>query len=493
MIIAIEVEAYHLADGRIDTLRFSESGFVTRPDDAPANAWFEPVIKTAPSLSRLLFDDAGTYGATKVTIGNVQLVNEGGDLDYLLTDYAFDGRRFTVRIGDIDTPFSRWLVVMTGTLSDVAADGTAVDLIIQDRLADLALGDWPTYAGNNVAPNGLEGTADDLKDQPKPRVYGAVLNVTPKAVNTSKLIYQVSDEACTVSTAYDNGVALTRGADYASTADMLASAPSAAQFRCFAGYFRLGSAPSGTVTCDAATVAVRAADLLVAIALDAGVPASDIVQADVDALNVAAGSRVGVWADSSPTPQSLMDTVAGSVGAWYGFDRLSQLRMGRLDAPAGAPLFVWGEDIQETVQPSSGGVPAWSVSVRYAHNYTVQGDVAGAAGTVRAAWLAQEYRTSLATDATIKVPWPHAQALSFDTGLLEVAAADAEAQRRLALYGPRRMTIDLDVPVTELGEADLGDVVQLATARYGLAGRLFRVIGINSGFARGQAALVLWG
>jgi len=56
MIIAMEVEAYHLADGRVDTLRFSESGFVTRPNDTPANAWFEPVIRTAPSLSRLLFD-----------------------------------------------------------------------------------------------------------------------------------------------------------------------------------------------------------------------------------------------------------------------------------------------------------------------------------------------------------------------------------------------------------------------------------------------------
>ena len=493
MTIAIEVDAYHLADGQVDTLRFSESGFVTRPDDTPPNAWFEPVIKTAPSLSRLLFDDAGTYGATKVTLGNVQLVNEGGELDYLLTDYAFDGRRFTVRIGDIDTPFSQWLVVMTGTLSDVSADGTAIDLVIQDRLADLTLNNWPTYAGDNVAPNGLEGTADDLKDQPKPRVYGAVLNVTPKAVNTSKLIYQVSDAACTVSAAYDNGAALTRVADYASTADMQATAPAAGQFRCFAGYFRLGSAPVGSVTCDASGPTVRAGDLLVAIASDAGVPAADIMQGDVDALNALAGGRVGVWADSNPTPQSLMDTVAGSVGAWYGFDRLSRLRMGRLDAPSGTPVLVWGRDVQETVQPSSGGIPAWSVAVRYAQNYTVQTDVAGAAGATRAAWLAQDYRTSTAADASIKVPWPHAQTLSFDTGLLDAVAADAESQRRLALYGVRRMTIDIDVPVTELGETDLGDVVQLDTPRYGLSGRLLRVIGINSGFASGQAALVLWG
>lgn len=493
MFIAMEVQAYHLAHGRVDTLRFSTGGFITRPNDTPANAWFEPVIKQAPSLERVLFDDSATYGATKVTTGNVLLVNEGGALDDLLTDYAFDGRRFTVKLGEPDTPYAQWLVVMTGTLSDVAAQDTGIELVIQDRLADLTLVDWPTYAGNNVAPDGLEGTADDLRDQPKPRAYGGVFNVSPKAVNTSKLIYQASDAACTIPAAYDNGVALTRGADYASTDEMQATAPAAGQFRCFAGYLRLGSAPTGTVTCDAQGPVARAADLLVAIARDAGVPDADIMQADVDALNVLSAAPVGVWVDSTETPQSLMDAIAASVGAWYGFDRLSRLRMGRLDAPAGAPVAVYGQDVQETVEPRSGGIPAWSVSVRYARNYTVESNVAGAAGVERAAWLAQEYRTAAATDPSIRVPWPHAQAPSFDTGLMQAADADAEAQRRLALYGVRRMTLDVDIPVTEFDTVDLGDVVALATPRYGLASRLFRVIGINSGFASGQAALVLWG
>lgn len=493
MFIAMEVEAYHLADGRVDTLRFAETGFVTKPSDTPSNAWFEPVIKTAPSLGRVLFDQAGTYGATKVTIGNVLLVNQDGSLDYLLTDYAFDGRRFTVRIGDPATPFSQWLVVMTGTMSDVSAEDGAVQLTMQDRLADLTLTDWPTYAGNNVAPNGLEGTADDLKAQPKPRVYGAVLNVTPRAVNTSKLIYQVSDQACTITAAYDSGAPLTRGADYASTDHMQSTAPAVGQFRCFSGYLRLGSSPAGTVTCDASGLVTRAADLLVAIALDAGVPVADIVRADVDALNGLAPSPVGVWVDSTETPQSLMDAVAGSVGAWYGFDRLSRLRMGRVDAPAGSPTAVWGQDVQETALPSSAGVPAWSITISYARNYTVESNVAGVAGVDRAAWLAQEYRTAVATDNSVKVAWPHAQALTFETGLINTADAQAEAQRRLDLYSVRRMTIDVDIPVSELETSDLGDVVRLDTPRYGLAARLLRIIGINSGFTSGKAALVVWG
>ncbi|WP_250501975.1 hypothetical protein [Caballeronia sp. AZ7_KS35] len=493
MIIAMEADAYHLPSGTVKTLYFSEAGFTTRPDDMPPNVYFDPVIKTPPTLDRLLFDGAATSGATKVTVGNVLLVNEDGHLDALATDYAFSGRRFVVKMSDdVETPYAEWTVVMTGTLSDVSVQDSGVSIVIEDRLADLTIGNRPKYLGNNVLPDGIEGTKDDLKDRVKPRVYGAVQNVSALCVNTSKLIYQVSDAACTVSAAYDNGVALTRATDYASVADMLATAPAAGSIRCFAGYFRLGAAPVGTVTCDASSSAVRAADILLAIAHDAAVPDADLSLTDAAALNATNGATVGVWADSDATPQELMDLVAGSIGAWYGFDRLSRLRMGRLEAPAGSPRATWGQETQMALSIRYAGVPAWSVTINYARNYTVQTDVAGSAART-AAWLALEYRSSVQDDATIKVPWPHADELSFDTGLSSESDAVAESQRRLALYGTRRLTLDVDIPVSELGAVDLGDVVALDTPRFGLQGKLLRVIGINSGFAHGRAALVLWG
>lgn len=492
MIIALEADAYHLPSGQVVTLYFSEGGFMTRPDDTPPNVYFEPVIKTAPTLDRLLFDGAATFGATKVTIGNVLLVNQDGHLDLLATDYAFSGRRFVVKMGELDMPYAQWSVVMTGTLSDVSVQDAGLSVVIADRLADLTIASRPKYLGDNVLPAGIEGTKDDLKDQLKPRVYGLVLNVSPKCVNTSKLIYQVSDAACSILAVYDNGVGLTRAADYGSTDDMQASAPAAGEFRCFAGLFRLGGSPAGTVACDAQGPVTRAADLMVAIARDAGVPDVDIVMADVAALNAVNSAVAGVWADADAPPQSLMDEIAGSVGAWYGFDRLSRLRMGRLDAPAGAATLTWGQEAQMALSMRSAGVPAWSVTVQYARNYTTQTDVAGSAARTTA-WLALEYRKASTESAAIKVPWPHADELSFDTGLVNEPDAVAESQRRLALYGVRRLTLDVDVPVSELGTVDLGDVVALDTPRFGLRGRLFRVIGVNTGFLHGRAALVLWG
>ncbi|MGX7006213.1 hypothetical protein [Caballeronia sp. KNU42] len=492
MIIALEADAYHLASGQVVTLYFSEGGFMTRPDDTPPNVYFEPVIKTAPTLDRLLFDGAATFGATKVTIGAVLLVNQDGHLDLLATDYAFSGRRFVVKMGELDVPYAQWPVVMTGTLSDVSVQDAGLSVAIADRLADLTITSRPKYLGDNVLPLGIEGTKDDLKDQLKPRVYGLVLNVSPKCVNTSKLIYQVSDAACSVLAVYDSGVGLTHAADYANVDDMQVTAPAAGEFRCCAGMLRLGGTPAGTVTCDAQGAITRAADLMVAIARDAGVPDADIVAADVAALNAASGAMVGVWADEDATPQSLMDEIAGSVGAWYGFDRLSRLRMGRLDAPDGTAVVTWGQETQLVLAMRSAGIPAWSVSVQYARNYTTQTDVAGSAART-SAWLALEFRKASAENPAIKVPWPHADELSFDTGLVNEPDAVAESQRRLALYGVRRVTLDVDVPVSELGAVDLGDVVALDTPRFGLRGRLFRVIGVNTGFLRGRAALVLWG
>jgi hypothetical protein len=60
----------------------------------------------------------------------------------------------------------------------------------------------------------LEGTADDLLGQPKPKVMGSVFNVEPPLVNTSRLIYQIHDTSLLPGftlAAYDKRVALGAG------------------------------------------------------------------------------------------------------------------------------------------------------------------------------------------------------------------------------------------------------------------------------------------
>jgi len=493
MTIAIDVSAYRLSTGLVEVLRFSDAGFTTKPGDTPANAFFDPRLAEPPRLSRVLFDQATTYGASRASVGEILLKNSDGQLDALLTDYAFDGRPFVVKSGALGTAVSGWPVVLSGLLDDVRSAGSEISLVVRDRLA--ALGRplaRAQYAGNNVLPDGLEGTPDDLKDQYKPRIYGSVLNLPAKFVNTSKLVYQVSDQACSVSAVYDNGVALTLGAAYASSADLLATAPAAGEVRCWGGLCRLGSAPAGQVTVDATTTETRAGALLQAVALDAGIPVGDITAADVTALNAANAAPVGVWVDGEASAQTVMDMLANAIGAWYGFDRLNRLRMGRLTAPSGTPTTIY-LDADMALVVRSAGVPNWRAVVRYARNYTVQSQPAGSVSAARRAFLALDLRQVASDRPAVQTAWPSSEGVTFDTALVSEADAAAEAGRRADLYSERRVLVDTEIPLSELGDIDLDSVVTVQTTRYGLNGRLLRAIGLDTGVDRGTAKLTLWG
>lgn len=491
MTIGIEVKAYDLGLSAEVTLYFSDEGFVTKPTDVPANTWFESRLESQPRLARAMFEKAGTYGATKNTPGAIELSNPDGGLDPLLTGYAVDGRAFTVRVGDKSQPYSAWPVVLLGVLDSVSAGDGTLSLVIRDRVAALSTTlVRPKYAGDNVAPNGVEGTKDDLKDQYKPRVYGTVANVSAKFVNTSKLVYQVSDQNCTVTTIYDSGVAFARGADYASLADLLATAPATSQVRCWQGYFRLGSTPDGQITADATTATVGAAALLEQVAKDGGVLASEIVSA---ALDVAGTTDAGIWADGDVTPQALLDRLANSLGCWYGFDRLNKFRYGRLDAPTGTPAAVFDWTDLQSLSVKVADTPAWRVVVKYARNHTVQTQYAGSTPDARKAYLAEEYRQQAFETAAVKTPWPSAQELTFETQLVTQTGATALASTLGALYSVLRLRVDVEIALSDLGNLDLGSVVKLNTPRFNLSARLLKVIGMDAGVANESAKLTLWG
>jgi hypothetical protein len=496
MTIAIDVTGYRLSDGTLQTLRFSDDGFMTLPSDTPANAYYEPRLSAPPHFARSLFNTAlATFGASQSTPGNIVLENSDGGADYLLTDYAFDGRPFTIRVGTIGTPFAQWTVTASGTLSDVTvSDTTTISLVVNDRLKTLALTQVrPTYGGTNVLPNGVDGTANDMQGQYKPRVYGSVLNIAPKCVNTSNLIYQASDQAnCSITAVYDNGVLLTQDADYPDLATLQSTQPASGHYRRFQGYFRLGASPASQVTCDATSGMTAAASIMQQIALDSGFTSADISAADVTALNGLNSAPCGVWADGQTTGQTLMDAIAGSIGAYYSFDRFGILRMGRLTAPSGSPAVTFDDVVLEQVNVKEAGIPVYQVTIDYAKNYTTQNQPAGAVTVDRRAWLAQTFRTQIATNAALQTAWPSATTQVYDTGLINASDALAEANRRLALLG-RRLLMTVDIDLSQLGTLDLGSVVAFTYPRYGLPSKLMVVVGVDAGADTHLATLTLWG
>lgn len=506
--IAIELTAAIDAAGTLETFYISDAAFCTLPTDTPASIAFDPRLIDPGSLGRHAYSDGATGGATRLEIGEINIANADGALDGWL-DYSFEARPVIIRIGTTGAYPSSMSTLIVGTADGIEASTDMLVVRLRDAQWRLDKPVCPnTYAGSNSLPNGLEGQAQDIKGHRKPKCYGKVFNVSPPCVNTSKLTYQVNDGAvASIPAVYDRGLALTPGANYATSALLQAATPGAGTFdTCLAeGYFRLGSTPAGKISADVTQGAASAnrtvAQILKQLALDAGIGGGEISSADVTALDATSSAEVGIWLADEMKVLPAMDQIAASIGAWFGFDRTGTLRMGQLDVPSGTPAATI-EDYQinaiERRPARDIGMPAWRLTLAHSKNYTPQSsDLAGAVTSDRRAWLAEASRSEIDEDASIKTQWKLARELSFAGLLTNDTDAAAEATRRLDLYKVRRDVIDITVPIAVASAAgvDMMSVIRLVYPRYGCdaPGRDFRLIGITLQLGKDAAVLTLWG
>lgn len=501
----VELTAAVDAAGSTRTLYFGNLGYATEPTDTPANTVSLPRLKRSVSVVRQMFNGSRTAGASRVGFGEIVISNVDGELDDLV-GYSFDNREVVIRAGELGDAFADLRVVLKGTARQVQFTNREIIVSLKDRLAELSLPHLSSvYAGTNSLPSGLEGVAGDISGRYKPRTYGTVYNVAPPCVNTSRLIYQVNDGAIsTVDAVYEGGVALSKGADYSSQANMESSAPSSGQFRVWpaGGYFRLGTSPAKQITADVTQGAAAgdrtAAQVLKALALAAGIASGDISAADVTAMDTANSAVVGMWVDDGSQTLAIMDQVAASVGAYYGFDAEGMLRLGVLDEPSGseiATVRTWNTGSLDRIMTGD-GLPIWRATVRHSRYWTVQTFGVDSATAVRKSAIAQEYRTAVSEDASVKTQWLAAQTLERDTLLTGASAASTEAARLLALYKEQRhvyLAKGVQLTATQMDAIDLNSVVLVEWPRFGLdAGVLMRVIGIQADYIKNTADLTLW-
>ncbi len=209
-IYVAEIEAYNPALPGIVTLYFASQGYVTKPTDSPASTYYEGRIQQPANVSRTMFDGARTFGQSRIGFGELILVNIDGGLDYLI-DYGLDGRAITIKLGTVtesDAGVPTWTTVLRGTMEQPELGVERLTIRVRDRQFELLKPcQLHKYAGSNTLPAGLEGVAGDLKDKPKPRLYGTGLNIAPPCVNTSYQLFQLSDSLVkSISAVYINGV-----------------------------------------------------------------------------------------------------------------------------------------------------------------------------------------------------------------------------------------------------------------------------------------------
>lgn len=203
-------ETLHVSGGGPDS--GGTDGYTTGGSDTPAATKYPPRLQQLSMLSRTMFGDRTTSGQSTVSVGDVVLRNEDFGLDRYKR-YAFDGRRIVVRRGAVGAAYpAAFTTVLDATMGPPTWDG-ALALKIRDNqnYLDVPL-QTTTYAGDNAAPNGLEGTPDDLKGKLKPVCVCGATNIPPPCVNAPKLIWQVHDGAIyDVTAVRDRGAPLGTG------------------------------------------------------------------------------------------------------------------------------------------------------------------------------------------------------------------------------------------------------------------------------------------
>lgn len=209
-VYTVEIVAYDPGAAGTVTLRYATQGFATASGDTPASTFYDGRVVQVADMQRSAFSNGTTQGPSSIAVGDVVLANDDGGLDGLLA-YGFDGRAITIRQGLRGAAYpGSWTTTLVATMEQCEFSHQRVTIKLRDRQFSLTTPFQTTkYAGSNALPAGVEGVAGDLLGKPKPVTLGQVFNVSAPCVNTSKLIYQVSDGAvASVDAVYDKGVAL---------------------------------------------------------------------------------------------------------------------------------------------------------------------------------------------------------------------------------------------------------------------------------------------
>lgn len=520
----VELMAY--TGSEVVPLRFSGSGYTTRPDDIPANAMFDARIARDGGLvafGRHLFGNGRTMGQATIEPGALVLVNADRGLD-ALKGYAFDGRTFQLlRLPHARAAFSSAQVMLTGTMDgiDTGEGSLTIRIPFYDRRRDI---DIPIqsqkYAGTTTEPGPTAEGSPDLKDTVKPLVFGRCYSVPATIVNDFNMFLQFSASAVNSITLYDGGVPLINDGDVANLSALASATGNPGHYRtCLAqGIARpfgtFNGRPAFTWTADVvegSSAAQRRAGAIVQRMLaKIGITgSSNIDSASFSALDSLATAELGIYLDRETTVLSAAYEILRSIGGFIIPNNLGRFTVGRLDEPGTPIMTITEPEIltgSATETPAfmpnpdtDGAVPANSVLIKWRKNWHTHtdsdlGHCANFGDPTRGNALKQEWREVREESSAVAARHLLSRELEIETMLVDQSAAEAEAARRLNLYSVNRDVVRIGYPISEADSLQLNETVELVLDRFDYTnGKAMRIIGRADDFAAEKAILTLWG
>ena len=206
-------------------------GTSTGNDDTPAAIYVHGGLPASPNFASSLFDGVDPLTRSRPTVGEIELVDPAGELDWLL-DHVWDGARLSLKRGRRGTNFSTWETVARFTTSGLVPALDAKRFALRDLGWQLQA---PLHGEHYKGTGGLEGDTTQA-GRWKPWALGWCFNCDPVLLSAADQVFQWSLGASQALLAFKHGgVVLPVHADYPTYEALAAAAiPSGSVGTCLA-------------------------------------------------------------------------------------------------------------------------------------------------------------------------------------------------------------------------------------------------------------------
>lgn len=520
-----------------------DEGYNVREDDSglALTDHYPPLVVSPGSWRQSIIGKSGLFGKTDSQRGTVRLENQAGSLDEMRL-YAFDGRVAKIMRGELDTSGALTGTPTTMLLTRIQRVQVGIAEVIvdfADRAAELSGKQLQPqkYAGDTGA-TGYEGD-ENLANRPLPHCWGTINDLSPPQVATGYLIFQLSDTRIqSITEVTVGGDAITVGTSYSSFNSLKLATTTAGTYDYYLGdngigfdvngntgdgaYIKLGTLPDFTVTCtfdgytDGFVFPVTVTDIafnLLAFRLGYDISAGsvDVYPEALNALETLSSAPIGAAYLTEVAIAAVFDDLFGSIGAWWGFDRLGRFTCGRLDLPdttATPDLELTADDLlggddDEAIQVVDlgilGGVPVGRVQLGWGRNYTVLkgGQLDPNVTAADRLYYGEEFRLappSSGLDQDVLDLHPLSKPFQHHTYLANQSDANTEQARLLTMLSAETIVVRVAVLPNLVSSIDLGAHVSITLDRLGMDnGMHFTLVQIEEDYGEDEATLVLWG
>ena len=419
-------------------------------------------------------------GQASLSFGSLDFVNTAGTHDAYLM-YVWNKRPIKVYLGDPSWPKSDFVLIFDGLIQEITAPNeNTLSFTLFDKLQRL---------NDPISERTLADTAysQNTLSTVLPLLFGEAFNLQPLLVDNGSTAglgqqYMVHDGAISgLIEVRDNGIPITVTESNAT------------------GTFTLLTKPFGTITCSAqgkTPYTNTVAGIITQLVTGYGTTENRFSAGEISFSDFTNTSPVGFYANErtnildacSQLAKSLnANLICPSIVVTDGVVSTSKLRLVEIKVPTGTPKYYLDDNnmILNSLNITQMFPVKPSIKLDYCKNYTIQNTVAG--GVNPTSKFDELWFYSNKVNETKKTLYRDSgNVVEEETLLITTAGAEAEATKRLALWQEQRYVISADY-LPHLMFVQLGDVVQITSARFGLSsGKLGLVYSVTRNWTTGS-------